>query len=85
MSERMSINVDIPGLNSMYNFMVPGDMSISKVTELLIKIMKDEYPDAAVSLKAPHALIQESTGKVLLNNAGLNQMGIVNGEKLLLI
>ena len=43
MSEKISINVEVLGLNISHNFMVPNDMSVSKVTNLILGILEDEY------------------------------------------
>lgn len=85
MSEKMSINVEVPGINTTHNFMVPADMNISKIIGLIIKTLEDEYPGTQCSKMAKHFLIQSSTGKVLTDNCGLNQLGVVNGEKLILV
>lgn len=85
MSEKMSINVEILGINSTHNFLVPNDMNISKMTNLIIKTLEDEYPKAECSKMANHMLVQSSTGKVLTPSCGLKQLGIVNGEKIILL
>ena len=85
MSEKMSINVEILGINSTHNFLVPNDMNISKMTSLIIKTLEDEYPKAECSKIVNHMLMQANTGKVLTSNCSLKQLGIVNGEKLILI
>ena len=85
MSEKMSINVEILGINSTHNFLVPDDMNISKMINLIIKTLEDEYPKVECNKMVNHMLVQASTGKVLMSNCGLKQLGIVNGEKLILL
>ena len=85
MSEKMSINVEVLGINTTHNFMVPDDMNVSKMTSLILKTLSDEYPGAECIKKGTHFLIQESSGKILTQNCGLSQLGIVNGEKMILI
>lgn len=85
MSEKMSINVEILGINSTHNFLVPDDMNISKMINLIIKTLEDEYPKVECNKMVNHMLVQASTGKVLTSNCGLKQLGIVNGEKLILL
>lgn len=85
MSEKMSINVEILGLNTSHNYLVPNDMNISKITNLIQKTLEDEYVGAECGKMRNHLLIQTSTGKALTVNCSLNQLGISNGEKLILL
>ncbi len=85
MSEKISINVEILGINTSHNFMVPNDMNISKMTSLILKTLEDEYLGVECSKMSNHLLIQASTGKALATNCGLSQLGIINGEKLILM
>lgn len=85
MNEKMSINIEIPGINTTHNFLVPTDMSVSKITALVLQTLIEEYPGVQGSKNESHMLIQESTGKALVQNCGLKQLGIVNGETLLLV
>jgi hypothetical protein len=85
MNEKMSVNVEILGVNTSHNFMVPDDMTVSKVTDLIIKTLLEEYPGTIFKDDISHLLIQESTGKVLPDNFGIKRLGIVNGERLILI
>lgn len=85
MSEKMSINVEVLGINTTHNFMVPSDMSISIITNLIIKTLEEEYVGVGYGKLSSHMLIQASTGKALAQSCGLSQLGIVNGEKLILV
>ena len=85
MNEKLSINIEIPGSNSTHNFLVPCDMGVSKMISLILQTLKEEYPNVQSPKAAGHKLIQESTGKMLLQNCSLKQLGIVTGETLLLI
>ncbi len=85
MSEKMSINVEVLGINITHNFMVPNDMNVSKMTSLILKTLSEEYPGAECNKIGTHFLVQESSGKILTQNCGLSQLGIVNGEKMILI
>ncbi len=85
MSEKMSVNVEILGLNTSHNFLVPDDMSVQKVISLMIKTLEDEHPGTAESKRNMHMLLQSDSGKALIPNCSMSQQGIVNGEKLILI
>ena len=55
------------------------------MTGLIIKTLENEYPGAECSKMVNYMLIQESTGKALAQSCGLSQLGIINGEKLILV
>ena len=79
MSEKMSVNVEIPGINMTHNFLVPNDMNIAKVTDLILKILEAEYQGVKYSKSENHVLIQNST------KCSLSQLGIIDGERLILV
>ena len=85
MSDKMSINIEVLGVNTVHNYLVPTDMSVFKLTNLIMKTLSEEYPKAELKKSENHFLIQASSGKILTQNCGLNQLGIVNGEKLILL
>lgn len=85
MSEKMSINVEVLGLNVSHNYLVPNDMNISKMTNLIQKTIEDEYAGVESGKMINHLLVQASTGKALTSNCSLSQLGISNGEKLILL
>ncbi len=84
MSNRISVNVEVLGLNSSHNYMVPDDMCISKVIEMILKTYSQEYIGAQSARGNTHYLLQAKTGKALPLQCGLRQLAIVNGEKLIL-
>lgn len=85
MSERISINIESLGLNATHNYIVPEDMNVAKLTELIIKTLLDEYPGVNSKKNGVHMLMQASTGKVLNNGCSLKQMGAVSGDTFILI
>lgn len=85
MSERISINIESLGINATHNYLVPDDMNVGKLTELIIKTMQDEYSGVQNKKGNMHMLMQASTGKVLNNGCSLRQMGTVTGETFILI
>ena len=85
MSDKLSINVEVPGINTTHNFIVPKDMSVSKMTTLILKTYYDEYPETEKGLDVGHMLIQANSGKALNGSCSLKQLGIVSGEKLIFV
>ncbi len=85
MIEKVSVNIMIPGLNTSHNYLIPNDMSVSKVYELVITTLKDEYPEVSVQRLSFHGIVQGSTGKLLNEASDLSHLGILDGEKLILL
>lgn len=85
MTEKVSVNIMIPGLNTSHNYLIPDDMTVSKVYELVITTLKDEYPEVYVQRLSFHGIVQGSTGKLLNEASDLSHLGILDGEKLILL
>lgn len=85
MAEKISINIEIPGLNLFHNYFVPEDMNVSKMLELVIKTLSDEYFGTRTTNLKAHMLIQASTGLVVDNGCSLKQIDTADGEKFILI
>ena len=85
MVEKLSLNVEVISFNVEHNFLVPLDMSVDAATSLIIKMLLDEYPGIKHSANRPNMLIQASSGKVLDAKCSFKQLGIIQGEKLILI
>ena len=85
MVEKISINIKVPSLNVEHNFLVPIDMSVGVTVGLIEKTLLEEYPGVKKSLLNTKALMQLSTGKILALACNLRQLGIIQGEKLLLL
>lgn len=85
MTEKVSVNIIIPGLNTSHNYLIPEDMSVSKAYELVIKILNDEYPESVFQKLSFHGMVQSSTGKLLNEADDLSHLGILDGEKLVLL
>ena len=84
MVEKISVNIKAVGLNVEHNFLIPRDMNISDAVELIVKALCEEYPGVKNS-SLGHALMQESSGKVLNQSCSFRQLGIVQGERMILI
>ena len=83
--EKISVNIKVVGLNVEHNFLIPWDMSVSDAVELVIKALCEEYPNVKNTSPAGHALMQASSGKVLERSCSFKQLGIVQGERMILI
>lgn len=85
MVEKLSLNVQIVPLNIEHNFLVPLDMSIENARMLISKTVLDEYPGVKYASTATNLLIQASSGKVLNAKCSFRQLGIIQGEKIILM
>lgn len=86
MAEKISVYVYVPGLNVTHNFLVPDDMAMAKVVDLVVEILGDEYPGAPSSGRlSRHFFLKGDTGEALKEGCSLKQYGAVNGEHLVLV
>jgi len=85
MVEKLSVNIKISSLNAEHNFLIPSDMNVGEATLLIIQILLDEYPDINVNYLLEYRLMQVFSGKILNSGCSFRQLGIVQGEKLMLI
>lgn len=85
MVEKISLNVVIPPLNLEHNFLIPADMSAETAASLILHTLQDEYPGVGQRSAAGVYLMQMSTGKLLNSGCSFRQMGIAQGERLLLM
>ena len=85
MNEKISINVEILGINSTNNFVVHSDMSVSKLIELMVKLFEEEYTGTSYSNRTNYMLMQSKSGKILNSDFDIEHLGIASGEKLILL
>ena len=83
--DKISVNIKLIGLNVEHNFLIPSEMSVADATDLVVQALCEEYPGVKNSTSGRHALMQASSGKVLNQACSLKQLGIVQGEKMILI
>lgn len=81
--EKISVTVEIPALNSTYDFVVPGNMSIRNAQNLMIRILNSEYGISDQSTDV--LLFDKEDNKALRLECSFAQLGIADGAKLLLI
>ena len=85
MVEKLSINVEVVPLNVEHNFLIPSDMSVDNAISLVIKTIFDEYPGVKQNQTDVNFMIQVSSGKVLEPKCSFKQLGIIQGEKIILM
>nr|WP_298056058.1 hypothetical protein [uncultured Lachnoanaerobaculum sp.] len=85
MNDKISINVEIPGINIEHNFLVPQKMQVSRVVLLITQMLSEEYNEVSYDKLKSHILLSADTGQALLEDASLSQLGVLNGERLILI
>lgn len=83
--EKVSINIKVVSLNVEHNFLIPWDMNVGDATALILQTLLEEYPGVKQQATKGYMLMQLSTGKVLNPSCSFRQMGMIQGEKLLLI
>ena len=85
MVEKVSVNVKVISLNVEHNFLIPKEMSVNDATALIVAALQEEYPGVRHNVSYGSMLMQMSSGKVLNQSCSLKQLGVIQGEKLLLI
>lgn len=81
--EKISVTVKIPALGNTYEFIIPNNMSIGNVQNLIIRILNSEY---GISNKCTDVtLFDMSDNTALRLECSCAQLGISDGAKLLLI
>ena len=81
--EKVSVTVQIPALHSSYEFIVPNTMEVEDVQKLMLKILGSEYGISQDSSDV--RLFQVKDGKVLCLKNSFAQLGISDGDKLVLM
>lgn len=80
--EKISVTVKIPALGNTYNFIVPNNMSVKNVQDLMIKILNSEY---GISNRNNDVMLVDTEDKTVLRmECSFAQLGIVDGANLLL-
>ena len=81
--EKISITVRIPALGTSFDFIVPTNMAVRDVQKLIVKILSSEYgiSDSVSDL----LLFDYEDASVLRLECSLNQLGIGDGAKLVLM
>ena len=85
MVEKLSINIEVVSLNIEHNFLIPSNMSVESAISLVIKTILDEYPGVKQNQTDANFMIQASSGKVLEPKCSFKQLGIIQGEKIILM
>ena len=80
---QVSVNVRIPALDHTYDFIVPDNMSVHNVRQLMIDILSSEYGISDKSLDA--LLFDMKDNKVLPLECSFIQLGISDGAELCML
>lgn len=81
--EKISITVKIPALGNTYDFIVPSNMSIRNVQNLIIRILNSEY---GISDRGADVMLFDMEDETALSlECSLDQLGISDGARLLMI
>ncbi len=84
MVDKISINISVLSLNVQHNFLVPADMSVADAIALVAQTILEEYPGVRRPLEG-NRMIYASNGKLLNPACSFSQLGVVSGEKIILI
>lgn len=81
--EKISVSVRVPALDNTYDFIVPSNMAVRDVEQLMMKILSSEY-GISESI-ADLTLFDREDATVLRMECSLSQLGIGDGAKLVLM
>ena len=81
--EKISLSIRIPALDIDHDFIIPSTMSIMDVRQLIVNILVSEY---GIKKQVNEiSLIDMVDGKALRLDASLDQQGVGDGAKLILL
>ena len=80
--DKVSVTVRIPALDGSYDFLVPDNMPVTDVLDLIITIMKNEYGFSG--RKQDISLLDLSDGRSLIWEHSFKRQGITDGANLML-
>ncbi len=84
MTEKISVNVKVISLNLTHSFLIPTDMKTEDVVQLILQTLREEYFGVRYSIVG-HSLMQAAAGKLLDKACSFKQLGILQGEELILM
>lgn len=73
----------IPGLNLEHDFLLPDGMAVKQMVLLILRILHEEYPGLCKESTEVN-LFRANTGELLKETLTPRQLGIQNGDKLVL-
>ena len=85
MVKNISLNVEIVSLNIQHNFLIPEEMNVDTATSLIVKTVSDEYPGVKRAPGHMNLLLHAGSGKILDTKCSFKQLGISQGERLILM
>ena len=80
--EKVSVSVDIPAVSQCNEFAIPVTMAVKDVISLMAKILTSEY--GVSNTLSDLMLFSKEDGKALKTECSFSQLGISDGDKLIL-
>lgn len=81
--DKVAVTVRIPALDNIFEFIVPNNMSINNVLNLMIRILRSEY---GISDNSNGAMLFDMSDQTALPpECTFEQLDICDGAKLLMI
>lgn len=81
--EKVAVTVKVPAMDNTYEFIVPNNMSVKDVLELMIRILSSEY---GISNNSNDAMLFDLNDQLALPpENSFDQLGICDGAQLLMI
>lgn len=81
--EKRAVTVRIPALGCERDFLIPAGMAVRDAIALMVRILASEYGVADSAAGA--ALFDMADGRMLRMECSLDQMGIPDGARLMLM
>lgn len=75
--------VQIPGLNEKKRFLIPDNMLIQEVIQLILELICEEYPDLNCE-KGSLNLFKAATGEILKKSDCLEKIDVTESDELIL-
>ncbi len=87
MTNEYLVEIYYPIVSSSFDIYIPRNIKISKLIDLLLNMFNSKYKNNLIvgDLKKKMILCEFQTGKMLNINFSVEQSGIQNGSKLILI
>lgn len=79
---KRSVTVRFPALDGSYRFLVPEQMPVREVQQLMVRIFSEEY---GIQTRGGATLFDLEDGAALRAECSFSQLGIQNGARLLLL
>jgi hypothetical protein len=79
---KLSVSVRIPAIAQSHDFLIPPNLAVKEVMQLMVAILVSEY--GVSSSLSDLVILDEADGKALKMECSFSQLGIADGAKLIL-